>query len=253
MPYRADIEALKIRHAALEREVQERRERARQLEAMKAEQEVLERELAETRALLDGHGRRALPLLDSVRIASPCSADWNQMVGDDRVRFCGSCQKNVYDLSKMTREEGEALIRDHEVAGDLCARLYRRADGTLLTADCPVGLQKKRVHRAAAVLVSGGAIAASVATALAASTPRTTMGTVRAVEPVATAHPATAHPTRAAVPTMGAVEVVPPAVPVEQLPVVEEHRLGRIAPPNLSPGTGSKTTRIPARPSKPQL
>lgn len=81
--------------------------------------------------------RRALPLLDDIAIATPCFVDWNSMVGDERVRFCGECQKQVYNLSNMNADEAEALVRERE--GDLCARLYRRADGTVLTADCPKG------------------------------------------------------------------------------------------------------------------
>src|SRR5260370_15414772 len=47
--------------------------------------------------------------------------------------------KNVYNLSEMTRREAEALVREKE--GQLCARLYRRADGTILTSNCPAGLR----------------------------------------------------------------------------------------------------------------
>src|SRR5258708_12517759 len=39
----------------------------------------------------------------------------------------------------MTRREAEALLREKE--GQLCARLYRRADGTILTSNCPAGLR----------------------------------------------------------------------------------------------------------------
>jgi hypothetical protein len=80
--------------------------------------------------------------LDDVRVASPCYARWDEMAGDDRVRFCGSCRKNVYDLSNMSRGEAEALVRGAE--GRLCVRFYRRADGTLLTQNCPVGLAAAR-------------------------------------------------------------------------------------------------------------
>jgi hypothetical protein len=72
-----------------------------------------------------------------LRIASPCSVAWDSMVGDAQVRFCGSCQKHVYNLSAMTLDEARALIAERE--GRLCARVYQRADGTVLTADCPVG------------------------------------------------------------------------------------------------------------------
>lgn len=85
--------------------------------------------------------------LDRIKIASPCTADWRFMLGSDLVRFCGQCNKNVYNLSAMTRPQAEDLIRRME--GQLCARYYRRSDGTILTSDCPVGLRafKQRVSR----------------------------------------------------------------------------------------------------------
>jgi hypothetical protein len=85
--------------------------------------------------------KTALPLLSQVEVASPCSAQWEEMAGDERVRFCGSCEKNVYNLSAMTTPEIVELIRAKE--GRLCARFYRRHDGTMLTADCPVGLHHR--------------------------------------------------------------------------------------------------------------
>ena len=45
--------------------------------------------------------------LDRIKIASPCTADWRFMLGNDLVRFCGQCNKNVYNLSAMKREEAE--------------------------------------------------------------------------------------------------------------------------------------------------
>jgi hypothetical protein len=80
--------------------------------------------------------------LEDIRIASPCHASWDGMKGDDRVRHCGSCQKNVYDLSNMSRDDAEALLQKTE--GRVCVRFYRRSDGTVLTQDCPVGLAKVR-------------------------------------------------------------------------------------------------------------
>lgn len=68
------------------------------------------------------------------------------MEGDDRVRFCGDCRLNVYNLSAMTSDEALTYIDLRE--GRTCVRLYRRADGTVSTRDCPVGLRAMR-HRAA--------------------------------------------------------------------------------------------------------
>ena len=81
-------------------------------------------------------------LLDSISIASPCSADWNQMAGDARSRFCAACKLHVHDLSAMTATEATALLRTAG-QGRVCVRLFRRADGTVLTRDCPVGLRQK--------------------------------------------------------------------------------------------------------------
>lgn len=75
--------------------------------------------------------------LQSVKIATPCRADWSKMEGDAKSRFCQTCQKSVYNLSAMTAPEAQALLAEKQ--GDLCARLYRRADGTVITQDCPVG------------------------------------------------------------------------------------------------------------------
>lgn len=80
--------------------------------------------------------------LEALQVASLCRADWNLMQGDDRARFCQSCAKHVYHLSGMTRAEAEQLIRSHE--GEICIRLSRRADGTVITDNCPVGLRATR-------------------------------------------------------------------------------------------------------------
>jgi hypothetical protein len=86
--------------------------------------------------------------LDRVRIAAPCEAEWDEMRGDARVRFCQRCSLNVYNLSSMTRREAERLVTRTEGAR-MCVRFYRRSDGTMLTRSCPVGLSalKRRASR----------------------------------------------------------------------------------------------------------
>ena len=69
-----------------------------------------------------------------IAVASPCPVSWDAMDGNHRVRFCHECRKNVYDLSEMTAAEAARLIEKKE--GRLCVQLYRRHDGTLITADC---------------------------------------------------------------------------------------------------------------------
>ena len=86
-------------------------------------------------------------LLKSLRVASPCHVSWDDMTGDDRVRFCSSCQLNVYNFAAMTSDEVRSFIANSE--GRVCGRLYRRSDGTILTRDCPVGLRaiRRKVSR----------------------------------------------------------------------------------------------------------
>ncbi len=104
-------------------------------------------------------------LLDDIQVASPCPALWSDMVGSDTVRFCASCQKNVFNLSGMRRDEALDLLRATE--GRVCVRFYRRADGTVLTEDCPVGvaavLRRAKRMTLAAAAVSLGAVAAVLA------------------------------------------------------------------------------------------
>jgi hypothetical protein len=77
----------------------------------------------------------SLTILEDIRIATPCRASWDEMPGDDRVRSCPACARAVYNIAAMTSSEAAALIANRE--GRLCARLFRRADGTIVTADCP--------------------------------------------------------------------------------------------------------------------
>jgi hypothetical protein len=117
------------------------------------------------------------------------------MTGDDRVRFCGQCEKHVYNLSGMTRADAERLVR--ESTGEICVRLYQRTDGTVLTADCPVGVKRVRRRKVAAAALSGGLLAAGALLAneaavdaqpvpLARTMPEVTAPTI-APEPVITA------------------------------------------------------------------
>ena len=125
--------------------------------------------------------RKSLPILnslDDIRVASPCHAEWDEMrpvTANDggRARFCGDCEKNVYDLSAMTRVDAMTLIERHE--GRCCVRFYQRPDGTVLTEDCPVGLRaalKRAERRALGGIAAGiGAVAAFVAFLLGGANP----------------------------------------------------------------------------------
>ena len=69
------------------------------------------------------------------------------MAGNERVRYCPECKLHVYNFSELTGAEIEEIVASTE--GRLCARLYERRDGTILTENCPVGLRPavRRVSR----------------------------------------------------------------------------------------------------------
>jgi hypothetical protein len=48
--------------------------------------------------------------LDRIAVASPCPVAWDDMAGNERVRFCDQCSLNVYDISVMTKSEAESFI-----------------------------------------------------------------------------------------------------------------------------------------------
>lgn len=77
------------------------------------------------------------------------------MVGDERIRHCAECNLNVYNLSAMTERQVQELIADNR-GKRLCTRFYRRADGTVLTQDCPWSLRavKRRASRIAAAIMA---------------------------------------------------------------------------------------------------
>lgn len=110
-------------------------------------------------------------LLDRVGVAAPCPAEWDEMVGDEKTRHCAMCKLNVHNLSAMGREEAEAFVREsvkvQADGGRVCVRFYRRADGTILTQDCPVGLAARVRRRVRAVVVAAMAIAGMTVAAVA--------------------------------------------------------------------------------------
>jgi hypothetical protein len=83
--------------------------------------------------------------VDQIEIRSPCTVAWDNMRpagGDGRVKFCGECRQNVYNIEMMSRGEAQRLIAMRE--GRVCVRILRRPDGTVVTADCWARLRAAR-------------------------------------------------------------------------------------------------------------
>ncbi len=96
-----------------------------------------------------------------LRIATPCKAPWENMDGDERVRFCRECNRNVYNLSAMTDAEARRVVSERE--GRLCVRFYQRRDGTVLTSDCPVAQKRSFLRTGAGTALALAAISTSMA------------------------------------------------------------------------------------------
>lgn len=66
------------------------------------------------------------------------------MKGGKYVRHCDVCDKNVYNISMLSRKHATELIQEKE--GKLCVVFYQRPDGTIVTQDCVsiVGTQNLR-------------------------------------------------------------------------------------------------------------
>jgi hypothetical protein len=117
----------------------------------------------------DPDGLRALSSpFARIREASPCGESWDRMqpiAATDTAtlratsRLCGRCGRNLYNLSAMTESQVDRLIRSLERKP--FTRLYRRADGSVLTIDCPVGARAKlrRFLMAAAIMIAAAIIA----------------------------------------------------------------------------------------------
>ena len=164
-----------------------------------------------SKALDELKAKTQVPVLSAIRVASPCTVDWNVMtpVDDaDRVRHCGSCKKNVYNLSSMTRDEAETLLLAKE--GRMCVRYFQRNDGTILLKDCmvPASAVKKR-------LIAAGAAALLATASGAALLSRTTDDRSMA----ATIVSPTSEEIRDKVEISNGEDPPPPA-PVEMLPVL---------------------------------
>jgi hypothetical protein len=113
---------------------------------------------------------RLLPVVQEL-IAAPCEVPSSTMKGDDRLRHCAQCDRDVHNLSAMTYVEIDAFFYRVSTAPSgeplPCASVFKRTDGTILTADCPVGLSRRQRRAVLTSTLTIGGIALAAATALA--------------------------------------------------------------------------------------
>jgi hypothetical protein len=110
-------------------------------------------------------------------IKSPCEVSWTSMAGDDRTRFCGTCQKHVFNLSEMTAAEVDVLFAG---SPDLCVRAMTTESGALVTKPCAEPAQTPASRRFRWLGVGAGAVAATAAWASSTQTGAATVAQLRA-------------------------------------------------------------------------
>jgi hypothetical protein len=90
--------------------------------------------------------------LDSINVKSPCSESWDEMKGNNEVRFCSHCAKDVHDISAMTRAKAEKLVKDSN--GKLCVRYVKSPTGKVITAPPKLTQIKRQTAFAAGILAT---------------------------------------------------------------------------------------------------
>jgi hypothetical protein len=257
-PFRNDVDELKSRLTYIDNEVSALRAKSAEYEEVRERLAKLERERDELQRKIDARSPRAKgPLLDTLRIASPCKESWEGMVGDDRTRFCKRCDKDVHNVSAMTRVEAESFLQS--VSGSVCVQMFKREDGTILTADCPVGARRKHVRRLVLAVVGSGLAATAGVLAFWRTdiVGQGTMGDMAVGKMTAEPTVGTAAPV---------VDTAPPPVTAPSAPQgtsirgdfsprivrAEDHLRGMIAPlPVSSAPQGAKPESGPGAPSQP--
>ena len=90
--------------------------------------------------------------LQRLAVTSPCTQDWDSMIGNDRVRFCEHCTLQVHNISEMTR--AEALRLAYLSNGRLCVRYYFTAKDEIVTRT-PGSPRLYRIGRRVSRLTTG--------------------------------------------------------------------------------------------------
>lgn len=104
---------------------------------------------------------KQIKLLDEIVVAAPCPVSWESMVGDNRVRLCAGCSRNVYNISAMTDKEAEEFLLKN--GSTQCMQIYRRSDGKIMTDNCPRALRPLRDRCRLVMRIMSGIAASTLA------------------------------------------------------------------------------------------
>ena len=94
---------------------------------------------------------------EAIEVKIPCSESWDEMLGNDQVRFCSHCAKDVNDVSTMTRRDAMRLVRRSN--GNLCVRYRMHPIRRAPIFASRVGTVARRTGIAAGVITASIALA----------------------------------------------------------------------------------------------
>lgn len=60
---------------------------------------------------------------DQIRVDSPCTQDWEEMIGNDKLRFCSHCQLTVNNINEMSVKDVRRLFATTK--GRVCVRYHQ--------------------------------------------------------------------------------------------------------------------------------
>ena len=112
-----------------------------------------------------GSNRRLSVVVD---VPSPCEVDWEDMVGDERARFCGRCSKTVTNLSVLNGDEIAAVLE----RGDCVSFLYRDDASIVTKESCTTPSGRPRDARFPSASTAVVVLAATMAMTLGCGTQR---------------------------------------------------------------------------------
>ncbi len=95
--------------------------------------------------------------LRSIRVPTPCPVSWEEMQGDDRIRFCGQCNLNVHNLSSLTTDEAAELLKEKMGKERICVQYCQNDEGKIKTIN-----SKRSWRHIAATIISALSLIPSV-------------------------------------------------------------------------------------------
>jgi hypothetical protein len=95
------------------------------------------------------------------RIQTPCPKRWDELIGDEKKRFCSECRLHVHNGAALTRDEATALVQGG--TGRVCMRLELDPVGEPVFRDSEPATRRSLRRRTFAARAAAWAMSAGAA------------------------------------------------------------------------------------------